>query len=175
MLKISKKIIAPFLSYSIFLRGLFFMPHIVYIKIGLRSVSTYPSHSVRDGHSYKQRIGATSHRRFDQHDAHQTVGDEGHGYEQRRHDSVDGDGLTAAGKHERLDTVLTTTTHDARHRHVVRRTGDQSLRIIHKILVIFVIFIHNKPDTTDVSRLVQSRFTRYCNKRKNITKCFTKV
>ena len=27
MLKLSKKIIAPFLSYSIFLRGLFFMPH----------------------------------------------------------------------------------------------------------------------------------------------------
>jgi len=27
MLKLSKKIIAPFLSYTIFLRGLFFMPH----------------------------------------------------------------------------------------------------------------------------------------------------
>jgi len=27
MIKISKKLIAPFLSYSIFLRGLFFMPH----------------------------------------------------------------------------------------------------------------------------------------------------
>jgi len=27
MIKIPKKLIAPFLSYSIFLRGLFFMPH----------------------------------------------------------------------------------------------------------------------------------------------------
>ena len=30
MLKLSKKIIAPFLSYSIFLRGCLFMPHPVY-------------------------------------------------------------------------------------------------------------------------------------------------
>jgi len=31
MLKISKTIIAPFQSYSIFLRGLFFMPHPVHV------------------------------------------------------------------------------------------------------------------------------------------------
>ena len=46
MIKNLKKIIAPFLSYSIFLRGLFFMPHpvvlfIVYLNTVLITVCKY--------------------------------------------------------------------------------------------------------------------------------------
>ena len=96
-----------------------------------------------------QTAGTGPHGRLNQNDAHETVRDEGHGDEQRRYDAVDGDRLAAAVQHERFDAVAARTTHVAQQRHVVRRTGDQSRRIIQKVLVIVVIFIHSKSVTID--------------------------
>jgi len=65
----------------------------------------YPGHSVRDSHGHQQRISAGAHRWLEKDNANQTVGDERHCDEERRHDAVYGDRLAAAVQRKRLHTV----------------------------------------------------------------------
>jgi len=59
MLKISKEIIAPFLSYSIFLRGLFFMPHPVYRGLWYTTASAVLVFKTVDFHRAQSSVVST--------------------------------------------------------------------------------------------------------------------